>query len=107
MKIKPLYDRIVLKPELVQEKTKFGIVLPELAREKSQMGKVVAVGQGGALDGANNKIQVEIGQRVLYSKFAGTDIKVAGKEFVIVRQTDVLAVIESDENIEVGGDEDE
>ena len=107
MKIKPLYDRIVLEPELVQEKTKFGIVLPELAREKSQMGKVVAVGQGGALDGANNKIQVEIGQRGLYSKFAGTDIKVDGKEFVIVRQTDVLAVIESDENIEVGGDEDE
>lgn len=105
MKIKPLYDRIALEPELVQEKTKFGIVLPELAREKSQMGKVVAVGQGGALDGANNKIQVEIGDRVLYSKYAGTEIKVDGKEFVIVRQTDVLAVIEAGENVEVGGED--
>lgn len=105
MKIKPLYDRIVLEPELTQEKTKCGIMLPEVAREKSQMGKVVAVGQGGALDGNNHKIQVEVGQRVLYSKYSGTDIKVDGKDFVIVRQTDVLAVIENGEKIEVGGED--
>ena len=106
MKIKPLYDRVVLEPEITQSKTASGIMLPEIAREKSQIGKVIAVGQGGSLDGNNNEIQVEVGQRVLYAKYSGTDIKVKGKNYVIVRQTDVLAVID-EENVEVGGGDDE
>ena len=97
MKIKPLYDRVVLEPEKVGEKTYSGIMLPEVAREKSQIGVVVAVGDGGALDGNNHKIQVQKGDRVLYSKYAGTEIKVDGKQFIIVRQTDVLAVIDGKE----------
>ena len=106
MKIKPLYDRVVLKPERAQEKTFSGIMLPEVAREKSQIGVVVAVGQGGALDGSNHKIQVKVGERVLYSKYAGTEIKVDGEEFMIVRQTDVLAVI-GNEKCECGEGDDE
>ncbi|MBR5226486.1 MAG: co-chaperone GroES [Clostridia bacterium] len=105
MKIKPLYDRVVLEPEKIQEKTYSGIMLPEVAREKSQIGKVVAVGQGGALDGNNHKIQVEVGDRVLYSKYAGTDVKVDGKMFVVVRQTDVLAVICGSGKVEVEEDD--
>lgn len=93
MKIKPLYDRVVIKPEVVGEKTFSGIVLPEMAREKSQIGKVVAIGSGGALDGQNQKIQVEIGDKVLYSKFAGTEIKLDGENYIILRQVDVLAII--------------
>lgn len=98
MKIKPLYDRVVIEPEIMQEKTFSGIMLPESAREKSQMGVVVAVGQGGALDGNNHKIQVKVGDRVLYSKYAGTEIKVDGKDLMVLRQTDVLAVIGGEEN---------
>ena len=99
MKIRPLYDRVVLEPELMHEKTFSGIMLPEVAREKSQIATVLAVGEGGALDGNEHKIQVKVGDKVLYSKFAGTEIKLDGKELIIVRQTDVLAVINS-ENIE-------
>lgn len=106
MKIKPLYDRVVLEPKIMQEKTFSGIMLPEVAREKSQIATVVAVGQGGALDGNEHKIQVKVGDKVLYSKFAGTEIKLDGKELIIVRQTDVLAVIDS-ENIECEESENE
>lgn len=94
MKIKPLYDRVVLAPEKAAEKTVGGIMLPEVAQEKSQMAKVVAVGEGGNLDGKESKIQVKIGDKVLYSKFAGTEIKIDGNDYVIVRQTDILAVME-------------
>ena len=93
MKIKPLYDRILLEPEKTKEKTLGGIMLPETAQEKSQMGKVLAVGDGGALDGNNHKIQVKVGDRVLYSKYAGTEICVDNINYVVVRQTDVLAII--------------
>jgi len=94
MKIKPLYDRIVLAPEKAVEKTVGGIVLPEVAQEKSQIAKVVAVGEGGNLDGKESKIQVKIGDKVIYSKFAGTELKIEGKDYVIIRQTDILAVLE-------------
>lgn len=94
MKIKPLYDRVVLSPEKAQEKTASGIMLPEVAQEKSQMAKVVSVGEGGSIDGKESKIQVKIGDKVLYTKFAGTEIKIDNKEYIIVRQTDILAVIE-------------
>lgn len=94
MKIKPLYDRVVLSPEKAMEKTAGGIMLPEIAQEKSQMAKVVSVGEGGSIDGKESKIQVKTGDKVLYTKFAGTEIKIDGKDFIIVRQTDILAIIE-------------
>jgi len=94
MKIKPLYDRVVLSPDKAQEKTASGIMLPEVAQEKSQMAKVVSVGEGGSIDGKESKIQVKSGDKVLYTKFAGTEIKIDGKDYIIVRQTDILAVIE-------------
>ena len=95
--IKPLYDRVVLCPEKAQKKTNSGITLPEMAQERSQIGIVVAVGEGGSLDGNDHKIQVKQGDRVLYSKYGGTEIKVDGEEFIVVRQTDVLAVIGEEE----------
>ncbi|MDD3396978.1 MAG: co-chaperone GroES [Clostridia bacterium] len=94
MKIKPLYDRVVLSPDKAQEKTASGIMLPEVAQEKSQMAKVVSIGEGGSIDGKESKIQVKSGDKVLYTKFAGTEIKIDGKDYIIVRQTDILAVIE-------------
>ena len=93
MKIKPLYDRVVLCPVKPQEKTVSGIMLPEVAQQKSQFAQVVAVGTGENLDGKETKMQVKIGNKVIYSKFAGTEIKVDGKDFIIIRQTDVLAII--------------
>ena len=93
MNITPLYDRVVLEPAKAQTKTVGGIMLPEIAQEKSQLAKVIAVGEGGSLDGKEQKMQVKIGDRVLYSKFAGTEIKVDNKEYIIVRQTDILAII--------------
>ena len=96
MKIKPLYDRVVLSPLKTKEKTLGGLVLPEVAQEKSQIAKVIAVGKGGNLDGKELEIQVCVGDKVLYSKYAGTDIKVEGEDYVVVRQTDVLAVIEEE-----------
>lgn len=106
MKIKPLYDRVVLVPDKVQEKTVSGIMLPEVARVKSQLGTVVAVGQGGALDGNEHKIQVKVGDRVLYAKFSGTEVRIDEEDFLIVRQTDVLAVIGGKE-VEVKENENE
>ena len=91
--IKPLYDRVVLSPEKAQEKTNSGIMLPEMAQERSQIGIVVAVGDGGSLDGNEHKMQLREGDRVLYAKYGGTEIKVDNKDYVVVRQTDVLAII--------------
>lgn len=94
MKLKPLYDRVAIKPLKNPEKTIGGIILPAIAQEKSQIGEVVAIGTGGSLDGKQEKIQVKSGDKVLYSKFAGTEIKVDENEYIILRQTDVLAVLE-------------
>lgn len=93
MRIKPLYDRIVLSPEKNKSQTESGLMLPEAVQEKSQIAKVVAVGEGGTFDGKESKIQVKIGDRVLYNRFAGTEIKLDGEEFIIIRQTDILAII--------------
>ena len=93
MKIRPLYDRVVLCPVKPQEKTVGGIMLPEVAQQKSQLAEVIAVGTGGNLDGKETKMQVKIGDKVIYSKFAGTDIKIDSKDYIIIRQTDVLAVL--------------
>ncbi len=94
MSIKPLGDRVVLKNVEAEETTKSGIVLPGTAKEKPQMAEVVAVGPGGNVDGKEIKMEVTLGQKVIYSKYAGTDVKLEKEEYIIVRQSDILAVIE-------------
>lgn len=94
MQIKPLCDRVVLKNVEAEETTKSGIVLPGSAKEKPQMAQIVAVGPGGVVDGKEIKMEVKIGQKVIYQKYAGTDVKLEKDEFIIVRQSDILAVIE-------------
>lgn len=95
MKLKPLFDRVVLSVEKREEKQTAGsILLPAPSEEKSQIGKIIACGEGGIIDGKDIKMQVGIGNRVLFSKFAGTEIKVDGKEYLVIRQTDILAIIE-------------
>ncbi len=93
MKLKPLFDRIVLLPKKAEE-TKGGILLPSVAQEKSQIAKVVAVGQGGTCDGKDTPMLVKLGDEVLFSKYAGVEFEDNGQTFIIVRQADILAVIE-------------
>ena len=94
MKIRPLFDRIVIEPVDTEEKTKSGIVLLAKDQEKPQMAKVIAVGPGGNVDGKDVVMTVKVGDKVLYSKYAGSEFKIDGKEVTIMRQNDVLAVIE-------------
>jgi len=93
MNLKPLGDRVVLKQLEAEEKTKSGIVLPNQAKEKPQEAEVVAVGPGTIVDGKEIKMEVEIGDKVIYSKYAGTDVKVEGVEYIIVKQSDILAIV--------------
>jgi len=94
-KLRPLGDRVVVKPSEREEMTKSGIVLPDTAKEKPQEGQILAVGPG-AFDneGKRQPIDVEVGQKVLYAKYAGTEFKVDSEELLIVKQTDILAVVE-------------
>lgn len=94
MKIKPLLDRVLLEPKENDEKTKGGILLPTVAQEKSQLARVVAVGNGGEIDGKKIEMVVKVGDQVLYSKYAGTEITVEDKKYIVVRQADILAVID-------------
>ena len=94
MNVKPLGDRVVIKNVEMEETTKSGIVLPGAAKEKPQMAEVLAVGPGGVIDGKEVKMQVKVGQKVIYSKYAGTEVKLDGEELIIVRQNDILAVVE-------------
>ncbi len=95
MKVKPLHDRILIKRSEGEEKTKGGIIIPDSAKEKPIEGKVVAVGEGKVLDdGSIRKPQVKPGDVVLYSKYSGTEVKLDGEEHLIVREDDVLAIIE-------------
>jgi chaperonin GroES len=94
MTIKPLGDRVVIKSLESEETTKSGIVLPGTAKEKPQMAEVLEVGPGGNVDGKEIKMQVKKGDKVIYSKYAGTEVKMDGSEFIIVRQNDILAVVE-------------
>lgn len=94
MKIKPLFDRIVIEPLDVEEKTKSGIVLLAKDQEKPQIARVVAVGPGGNVDGKDVTMVVKTGDKVLYSKYAGSEYKVDNKTFTVMRQSDVLAVVE-------------
>ncbi len=94
MKIKPLGDRVVIKMVEAEETTKSGIVLPGSAKEKPQVAEVVAVGPGGNVDGKDIVMHVKAGDRVLTSKYSGTEIKIDKEEYTIVRQNDILAIVE-------------
>ena len=94
MKLVPLTDRVVLKQLEAEETTKSGIILTSTAQEKPQEAEVIAVGPGGLVDGKEVVMQVKVGQTVLYSKYAGSDFKLDGKEVTIIRQSDILAVVE-------------
>ena len=94
MSLKPLFDRVVIKDAEMEETTKGGLILTSSANEKPQYAFVVAVGPGGVVDGKDVTMQVEVGQKVVYSKYAGTEIKIDGEEYKIVRQSDILAIVE-------------
>ena len=94
MKLVPLGDRVVIKALVAEETTKSGIVLPGQAKEKPQQAEVIAVGPGGVVDGKEVKMEVKVGDKVIYSKYAGTDVKLEEKEYVIVRQSDIAAIVE-------------
>ncbi|MDP8234049.1 MAG: co-chaperone GroES [Candidatus Saelkia tenebricola] len=94
MKVKPLGDRILVEPMEAEEKTKGGIVLPDTAQEKPQQGNVVAVGQGKTLEtGEVKALEVKVGDKVLYGKYAGTEVTVEGEEYLIIREDDILAIV--------------
>ena len=94
MKLVPLGDRVVIKQLIAEETTKSGIVLSGQAKENPQQAEVVAVGPGGMIDGKEVQMQVKVGDKVIYSKYAGTEVDVENEEFIIVKQSDILAVIE-------------
>ncbi len=94
MTVKPLGDRVVIKNVEAEETTKSGLILTSAAKEKPQMAEVISVGPGGLVDGKEVKMQVKAGQKVIYSKYAGTEVKIDGEEIIIVRQSDILAVVE-------------
>lgn len=94
MKLVPLGDKVVLKQMVAEETTKSGIVLPGQAKEKPQQAEVIAVGPGGVIDGKEVAMQVKVGDKVIYSKYAGTEVKLEDEEFIIVKQNDIVAVVE-------------
>ncbi|MCH4038407.1 MAG: co-chaperone GroES [Eubacteriales bacterium] len=94
MKLVPLSDRVVLKEMKAETKTASGIILTESAQEKPQQAEVVAVGPGGVVDGKEVVMNVKEGQKVIYSKYAGTEVKFGDEKYIIVKQSDILAVVE-------------
>ena len=94
MNIKPLFDRVVIKMVEAEETTKSGIILAGNAKEKPQVAEIVAVGPGGVVEGKEITMQVKVGDRVLISKSAGTEVKLDGQEYTILRQNDILAIVE-------------
>ena len=94
MNIKPLFDRVVIKMVEAEETTKSGIILAGTAKEKPQVAEVLAVGPGGVVDGQEVKMELKVGDKVLISKYAGTEIKLDDEEYTILRQSDVLAIVD-------------
>lgn len=94
MKLVPLGDKVVLKQLVAEETTKSGIVLPGQAKEKPQQAEVIAVGPGAEVDGKLVPMQVKVGDKVIYSKYVGSEVKLEDEEFVVVKQADILAIIE-------------
>ena len=94
MKLVPLGDKVVLRQLEAEETTKSGIVLPGQAQEKPQQAEVIAVGPGGVVDGKEVTMQVKVGDKVIYSKYAGTEVKLDKEEFIVVKQNDIVAIVE-------------
>ncbi|MBE5922285.1 MAG: co-chaperone GroES [Lachnospiraceae bacterium] len=94
MKLVPLGDRVVIKQVVAEETTKSGIVLPGQAKEKPQMAEVVAVGPGGVVDGKEVTMLVKVGDKVIYSKYAGNEVKFEDEEYIILKQNEILAIVE-------------
>lgn len=94
MKLVPLGDKVVLKQLAAEETTKSGIVLPGQAKEKPQQAEVIAVGPGGVVDGKEVNMQVKVGDKVIYSKYAGTEVKLGEDEYIVVKQGDIVAIVE-------------
>ena len=94
MKLRPLADRVVVKTVEAEETTKTGIILPGNAKEKPQVAEVIAVGPGGVVDGKEVTMTVKVGDKVITSKYAGTEVKMDGVEYNVVRQNDILAIVE-------------
>lgn len=92
--LRPLGDRVIVEPAAKEEKTASGIVLPDTAKEKPQEGIIVAVGTGRLEDGKRVPLDVEVGQKVIYSKYAGTEVKYGEKELLILKENDILAIVE-------------
>ena len=94
MKLRPLGDRVVIKKVEAEETTKSGIVLPGTAKEKPQVAEIIAVGPGGVVDGKEVKMEVKVGDKVIFSKYSGNEIKMDGEEYTILKQDDLLAIVE-------------
>ena len=94
MKLKPIFDRVVILPKEAEKETQSGIILPTASQEKSQIATVVAVGEGGMVDGKEVKMQVKVGQEVLFAKYSGTEISFEGKKYIVLKQNDILAILE-------------
>ncbi len=95
MKVKPLYDRVLIKRIEEEEKTEAGIIIPDAAKEKPMQGEVIAVGEGRVSDdGKVIPLKVKVGDKVLFSKYAGTEVKIKGEEYLIMREDDIMAIIE-------------
>ena len=95
MKIRPLHDRVIVQRLEEEEKTKGGIIIPDTAKEKPQEGKVIAVGPGKILEnGTKTTMDVKVGDKILFGKYSGTEIKIEGEEFLMMREEDILGVIE-------------
>lgn len=94
MRLKPLGDRVVVKVTEAEEVTKGGIVLPGTAKEKPQQGEVLAVGSGEYIDGKKVELEVKVGDKVIFSKYAGTEVKLDGEEYLLLKQNDILAIVE-------------
>ncbi len=92
-KIQPLADRVLIKPLEAEEKTKGGIILPDTAKEKQQEGKIIAAGKGRTEDGKLVALEVKVGDKVLYGKYSGTEIKIDGEDMLIVKEEDILAIV--------------
>lgn len=93
MKMKPIFDKVVLTPKEAEKETKSGIILPTASLEKSQIATVVAVGPGGMVDGEKVEMQVAVGQEVIYARYSGTEFTFEGKKYIVVKQSDILAVL--------------
>ena len=94
MKLRPLGDKVVLKQMVEEETTKSGIILTGGTKEKPQQAEVIAVGPGGVVDGKEVEMQVKAGDKVIYSKYAGTEVKLDGQEYIVVKQNDIVAIVE-------------